>query len=194
MGAKKSQKKITSLRQFAKMVGVSHTAIEKAIKAGRIPKAAVYKDAAGKHKIYDVALAKKSFSENSDPAKVKVKAAPESDPPESPTEKAQAETYNKSRTIKEVYAARKAKLEYETMAGELVEKRKVKMEAFNVARKVRDAMLNIPSRMSAQLAAETDPHKVHTILEEEIVKALEELAREELMAADQKKDEESDVS
>ncbi len=192
MGAKKSQKKITSLRQFAKMVGVSHTAIEKAIKAGRIPKAAVYRDAAGKHKIYDVALAKKSFAANSDPAKVKVKPEPEAEEP--PVDKAQAETYNKSRTIKEVYGARKAKLEYETMAGELVEKRKVKMEAFNVARKVRDAMLNIPSRMSAQLAAETDPHKVHTILEQEIVQALEELAREEMMAANQKKDEEENAS
>ena len=47
--------------------------------------------------------------------------------------------------------------------------------AFNKARTVRDALLNIPARVSSILSAETDPFKVETILSKEIRQGLEDL-------------------
>lgn len=61
-------------------------------------------------------------------------------------------------------------------AGELVEADKVEREAFEQARLLRDAFLNIPDRIAATLAAETDPIAVHTLLLKEIRSVCNELA------------------
>jgi hypothetical protein len=47
-----------------------------------------------------------------------------------------------------------------------------------VARLVRDAMLNIPDRVAAELAAETNQFKVHQRLTHEIRRALEDMKLE----------------
>ena len=62
-------------------------------------------------------------------------------------------------------------------AGELVEVRKVQQEAVNQARLLRNALLNIPDRLSDILAAESDPRAVHAILLDEIRAVLNMLAR-----------------
>jgi hypothetical protein len=58
---------------------------------------------------------------------------------------------------------------------QLVEVSRVKREAFSAARAVRDALGNIPDRVSNQMAAESDPVIIHQTLTEEIRKALETL-------------------
>jgi len=52
----------------------------------------------------------------------------------------------------------------------------VQVAAFTNGRMARDNLLNIPDRLAATLAAETDADKVHLILTGEIRKALDELA------------------
>ena len=47
-----------------------------------------------------------------------------------------------------------------------------------MARKLRNRILQIPMRISAQLAAETDPHIVEDMLNAELSGALEELSQE----------------
>ncbi len=59
--------------------------------------------------------------------------------------------------------------------GELVPIEEIKAEAFNVARVVRNNLLNMPDRVSALLASMNDREKVHEILTEEIRVALEGL-------------------
>nr|WP_246484042.1 hypothetical protein [Wolbachia endosymbiont of Rhagoletis cerasi] len=59
--------------------------------------------------------------------------------------------------------------------GELISVEEVKTEAFNVARVVRNNLLNIPDRVSALLASMNDTEKIHETLTEEIRTALEEL-------------------
>ncbi|TVS86601.1 hypothetical protein COM43_003825 [Wolbachia pipientis] len=59
--------------------------------------------------------------------------------------------------------------------GELISVEEVKTEAFNVARVVRNNLLNIPDRVSALLASINDTEKIHETLTEEIRTALEEL-------------------
>ncbi len=38
---------------------------------------------------------------------------------------------------------------------------------------MRDALLNIPERISAQLAAEINPHNIHQLLKQELIQALQ---------------------
>lgn len=60
--------------------------------------------------------------------------------------------------------------------GELVAVEEVKSEAFNVARVVRNNLLNIPNRVSALLASLSDTEKIHMALTEEITNSLQELS------------------
>ncbi|MHC3931444.1 UNVERIFIED_CONTAM: hypothetical protein LBW92_03080 [Wolbachia endosymbiont of Nasonia longicornis] len=60
--------------------------------------------------------------------------------------------------------------------GELVAVEEVKREAFNVARVVRNNLLNIPNRVSALLASLSDTEKIHMALTEEITNSLQELS------------------
>jgi hypothetical protein len=85
-----------------------------------------------------------------------------------------ASQYSKARAVREHYMARLAKLDYEQKVGSLVPKAEVQIAAFNERRRFRDHMLNIPDRVAAMLAAETDATRCYDILQVEIRKALNE--------------------
>ncbi len=55
----------------------------------------------------------------------------------------------------------------------LVSRADLDREAFGVGRTVRDNMQNIPERVGAQLATETDPAVVRSILAEEVRRAVQ---------------------
>lgn len=97
----------------------------------------------------------------------------------SPTRKDSAEleipSFNESRAKSEHFRAELARLDLEVKEDQLVEVSRVKREAFSAARAVRDALGNIPDRVSNQMAAESDPVIIHQTLTEEIRKALETL-------------------
>jgi len=84
-------------------------------------------------------------------------------------------TFNESRAKSEHFRAELARLDLEVKEDQLVEVARVQREAFTAARAVRDALSNIPDRVSNQLAAESDPVVIHQTLTEEIRKALETL-------------------
>ena len=81
----------------------------------------------------------------------------------------------KTRIKSEVEKAKLLEIKARVEAGKYVDAGEVKVAAFNKARVVRDALLNIPDRLAAMLAAESDEHRVHEILNKEIRMALEEL-------------------
>lgn len=85
--------------------------------------------------------------------------------------------FTEARTLKERYKAALLKIQLDKETGKLVDAEAVKVAAFNKARAVRDALLNIPDRISPILAAERDEKKVSDILTKEIRTALEELSR-----------------
>lgn len=81
--------------------------------------------------------------------------------------------------------ARARKLELETailalklqeLDGSLVDRSEVEKEVGDLARRLKDRLLNIPERIAADIAAETNPRQVTRILVREIRGALEELA------------------
>ena len=77
-----------------------------------------------------------------------------------------------------LFKAKEAELSYREKAGELIPVDKVKREAFQVARKVRDAIMNIPPKLAHELAAETSPHAIELKLNEAFSKALERLSKD----------------
>ena len=83
-------------------------------------------------------------------------------------------TYQEARAIREALNARLTKLEYEEKLGELVHASRVKKEAYETGRTLRDRMLAVPGRVAAVIAAETDPRKIERILTDEFRRALQE--------------------
>lgn len=79
-------------------------------------------------------------------------------------------------TQKAEYEAKLMQLKFEEAAGELVPVAEIKQHYFTLARAVRSKLVSIPTRLSAQLAAEEDPRVIHKRIDEEIRDALVELA------------------
>ena len=69
-----------------------------------------------------------------------------------------------------------AEMKLKERRGELIDAEGVKKAAFETASRVRSAVLNIPSRISAELAACTEQFQVEKILEDELRTALRELS------------------
>jgi len=62
--------------------------------------------------------------------------------------------------------------------GEFVERSEVEEAAFASARRVRDALMNIPGWVASLYAAEADPQRIHQNFEDEIRIVLVELIDE----------------
>lgn len=87
-------------------------------------------------------------------------------------------TYAEKRALLTGYKAELAKLELERAKGRLVDADIVERAAFDCARRVRDAILSIPIRIAAILAAESSEQKVRECLTAELTQILEELSNE----------------
>ncbi|MCL4796494.1 MAG: hypothetical protein KJZ84_18160 [Bryobacteraceae bacterium] len=161
---------LLSLRGYAKHRGVSLSAVQKAIKSGRIV-------TTGDGQI-DSVQADATWEKRTRPGQKKraeeraVVPAPEAPRADS----AGGLDYFKARAIRESYLARLAKIEFEERTAKLVSRDEVQVAAFTKARTVRDSLLNLPDRLAALLAAETEAGTVHEILTMEIRRALDELA------------------
>lgn len=85
-------------------------------------------------------------------------------------------SFAQSRAIREAYAARLTRLEYDQRSGKLVDKAELKMKLAKLHMAVRDALRTIPDRVAPIVAAETDQAKIHAMLLKEIGQALEGLS------------------
>jgi hypothetical protein len=156
---------IMSQRAYAQHRGVAHKAVQKAIESGRISTTPDGK--------IDSDLADQEWARNTRSAAPQVR---QRGPHDEDGEGFSASQYTKARAFREFYQARLAKIEYEERVGKLVSKDEVQIAAFNKYRQYRDHMLNIPDRVAAMLAAESEPAKCYEILQTEIRKALNESA------------------
>ena len=85
-------------------------------------------------------------------------------------------SYAEARTIKMVFDAKLARLQFETKQGKLIEAEAVRLRISEHVRMLRDGLLGLPDRLSSTLAAESDPRKVHVMLKAEIARELEAMA------------------
>lgn len=169
-----------TVAEYARRLGVSHEAVRKAVKVGRLAKSVTW-GANNKPRLMPD-LADQEWAANTDKAQQRVPAVPppRPDPPPPAAEPEQSQeprtaTFQQARTLREAYMARLARLEFEEKSKQLVRADAVKNEAFKVARVVRDNLLNIPDRVAAELANETNQFKVHQRLTHEIRRALEDM-------------------
>lgn len=82
------------------------------------------------------------------------------------------------RTRNEKLKADISTLKLQEIEGRLVDKQQVEKESFEIGRRVRDAMLAIPPRITDVLFDEEDRNKFQEILLKEIYGALENLCRQ----------------
>jgi hypothetical protein len=183
-----------SLRAYARYRGVSLRAVQKALKTGRI--------SAREDGRLDADIADTNWARNTAPRPQFVakpasklaaqkpaptKAAPEPSHHHSDTHTLARQSsepprlesgleYSKARAVRESYLARLAKIDFEERTEKLVSRDEMQVAAFSRYRTFRDGMLNIPDRLAAVLAAETDPRQVHELLSTEIRKALTEFS------------------
>ena len=171
-----------SIRAYARHRGVSHVAVLKAAKAGRIEL-----EADG---TIDAVKADAAWARTSDPARV----APPSDrlkpvPPAAlgsvrETLKEQGlpssgnVTFVQARTAHEIAKAHLARLRLQRMKGELVDRAQAAALVFRLAREERDGWVNWPARVAALMAAELggEVHMMQRLLETHVRAHLAERA------------------
>lgn len=174
------------LRAYARHRGVSPSAVEKALKSGRIKK-----EADG---TIDPVKADAAWNKNTNPAQqrkeqstppVRGKTKPSTAKPKPtqgdqeniPVPKGGVPGYQESRAKKEFCQAHMAFLDLEERKKKLLRAEEVEREAFELARRTRDRLLGVGSRVADVVAAETDHHKCEILINQEIRIALEELSK-----------------
>lgn len=165
-----------SIRAYARHRGITDKAVRKAIQSGRIRTLA--------DGTIDVAQADLDWHANTDPAKQRKTI---NDPEAFHSVRAMLRengrnpsgltTFEQARTAHEIAKAHLARLQLQEKKESLINKDKVKAQVFRLGRQVRDAWVNWPSRISAQMASElkVDEHAMHTILERYVREHLDEL-------------------
>jgi len=174
---------LLNVTEYARHRGVRKAAVEYALERGRIKK--------NDEGLIDSDEADRDWEANTDHRQARPGPKPpktshrESVPftehrQEIQADIAEAGTLNfaNARAVREIYAGRLLRLEYEQKQATLMPRSQVDIATFNVYRIVRDGLLNIPDRIAAQLAVETDPAVVYDTLSREINLALEALSKQ----------------
>jgi hypothetical protein len=132
-----------SIREFARIVGVNHSAVIRAIKAGTRLEGAVIQEKDGPRII--IALGCHAWIQNKDYRK-------DNRPTDSGVNQADDEmSVTEANRVKRHYEALLEKLTFEREAGRLTSIEKFRTEAFTVARGARDSLLNVPNESEIEL-------------------------------------------
>ena len=171
-----------SIRAYARQRGVSHVAVLRAIKQGRVilePDGTV-----------DAAKADASWERSSDPGRrkpVAEKLRPVAEAAVGSVRETLKEqglpaggnvTFVQARTAHEIAKAHLTRLRLQRMKGELVDRARATALVFRLAREERDTWINWPARVAALMAAElgVEAHPMQKILETHVRAHLTELA------------------
>lgn len=186
---------IVTLREFARRVGVSLTAVQKGVKSGRVE--AITDDATGKITGIDFESQGPAWTANSKHPQKKPHTSaggrPRNDgaPPASPARKtaqsAGAEEPGQPQPggmkMADVQRARElVKLQLDNLKlreaqGELVSAADVKKQGQTLASGIISALYNIPDRCADEIAGMSDPHAIHKLLLTEIDNAVETIRK-----------------
>ncbi len=173
---------IESRADFARRMGWDRAHVSRACQKGRL-----VQSADGRIEV-EASIAR--YEQTKDPARQDVAArhaaarsaapAPVDDPkvirppesvPESPIAP-QGGVYQESRAKRERFAAMHAELDYERAAGRLVELADVTRAHRELGVLLRQALERLPDQLAPELAPETDPGRVHAMLQTAMEQAL----------------------
>jgi hypothetical protein len=175
-----------SIRAYARRRGVSHVAVLRAIKQGRVP---VEPDGT-----IDPAKADPSWERSTDPGRAKSKPKVSAEKLRPVGEAALGSvretlkeqglpaggnvTFVQARTAHEIAKAHLARLRLQRMKAELIDRARATALVFRLAREERDSWLNWPARIAALIAADlgVEAHAVQKFMEAHVRGHLAELA------------------
>ena len=164
--------RVASQREVARRLGVSHTALQKAQRAGRIAPEA--------NGAWDIDKVRARLAESSDPVRKTATFAapsptrPAAPPPvaamppvNEPLPRAAENTFHDARTANEVLKAQERRLRIDERKGKLVDKARALLLVHRLAKEERDAILAWPARVAAEMAAElgVDAHRLQTMMD-----------------------------
>jgi len=158
-----------SVREFARRKGVSDTAIHKAVERGEITREPDGRIDPAKNAHWSP---RAQIRGQGDDLSGHTRAAPEEERPSGIPD------YAKSRAIREAYAARLAKLEFEEKSGRLVSADEVRIEQFRIARALRDRLLQLPAKIAPEIVALVVEDADVVAVEQMLETALRELLAE----------------
>jgi len=163
--------------ELARMLAVSRQSIGELVKRGVIIE--------GADGLIDVELARVAIASRVHPSSKTSQAlgAPPPPAPAPPPGAGEASTeavmsYHVAKTLREASEAKIADLKLREMRGELVRVDEVRNSFARKASALRESLLQIPSRLAAVLAAETDHARCHDLLSAELRTVLEQLTAE----------------
>jgi len=166
--------KFVSQTELAEILGVSQPMVSKYLAQGKIPESCIVQE--GRYKKLKCDEAIEALRANLDPGRTKLnKGADIETVDEAGID--QDISFAEAQRLEKSYAAALKKLEYEEKIGKLISADEVREAVFTKARTVRDAILNIPDRISATIAVESDQIAVSKLLMDELVQALEDLCQ-----------------
>lgn len=175
-----------SVRAFAKVLGVSHVAVLKAIERGRL-RASVRVNPLGRPEIFDVERARQEWTANAGratkgstgadgsglaAAPVTVVMPPVTTLPNHDERPLEAKSLQDAQLLAALELARQRRLANQLRERQLLPADAVKKLQFEALRTLRENMLNIPARIAGALAAETDVSRIHRLLDQAIREAL----------------------
>ena len=170
-----------SIRAYARHRGVSHVAVKKAIDTGRITPEAdgtIEPNRADLEWAQNTVAARKPVAaKTASPAAEPIRPASAPVEPIAPPLSAGGTSLLQARTVNEVVKAQTNKVRLAQLKGDLVDRSQAIAHVFRLARTERDAWLNWPARISAEMAAklEVDAHELHVALESAVRDHLIEL-------------------
>lgn len=160
-----------SIRAYARLRGVNHSAVQKAIQAGRItlnPDGSIDPEKA------DREWARNSMPRTADRPKAttghRVVTMPQPPEPSLPTG-APADpvtSYLRARAVNETFKAKVSQLEYEERTGKLIPAARAAEYAAMFSAVVKDALTALPDRLAPMLAAVDDEKAIHRMLAAEV--------------------------
>jgi hypothetical protein len=161
------------ITEYARHRGVEDAAVHYAVQMGRIRR--------NPDGLIDAETADRDWVDNTQEREPKSSGSPRGHykplpPVERALEPVPGITYSDARALREVYVAQKHKLSIIERSGKMVDRQEVEEEASRLFRMLRDACFNLPPRLAAQLAAETDEMAVFDILEGALRRVFEDFA------------------
>lgn len=163
--------------ELARLLGVSRQAIGDLVKRGVLSE--------DKDGLIDIELARVALANRVHPSSKTAQAiaagAPAATPASAITaandENQQITSYHVAKTLNETALARMNQLKLREMQGDLIRVDAVRSTLASAIASTREALLQIPARLSPVLAPETDAVKVHDLLHAELVQVLDHLTR-----------------
>jgi hypothetical protein len=172
-----------SLSEYARHIGASPSYVTKLKDQGRL----VLREENGRQ-VVDFDLSDRLVRNTADMGRVRngANASPGRAPsaPLAPVaESGRVDTiFRQAQAQERAYSAKLVELQYREAVGELVKVSDVRAETARLAAALRESILQLPARLTPVLAAESDPAKLHDLLERELHQVLAQLTHSEAKA------------